>query len=252
MFFTSHAQSLPTPKNFPLLGLCLFGAQGCGKGSQAEMFSDTLHYLDYVPGLVAVSKILEDMGPEITERKHRGEPIDSAFVAPLVRDEVQKLLDGGHTAVIFDGYPRYDTEQADDFAQTADYFDLHVVLVHIRASRDLCLRSIAGRVEKAMARGQTPRPDDLDPVAVNRRLDLHEASESAIIGRLTGHHGYRLVPVTRHEDSTATDVHVDIVSQIWNPEHVRRLVPAAATRDREPAGAFGPEVFEPGFSPAAA
>lgn len=229
-----------TQKSKKLLVLAIKGAQGSGKGNQAELFEKTLRGREYVPRILTMSKILEKTGDrKVRELMDRGRPVPCAILKDLFEAAARAAVDDGCDALIGDGYPRYTPGQVDDFASIVRGLDSHTIIVRIRATRDLCVSRIVGRAQEMRAAGKEPRADDLDPEAVKTRLDHYFATEPIVTRRLFDHHQFPYVHATANPEVTKDELHQKLVRQIWPdaPRPTNNFVGAAPGHARQPLAA---------------
>jgi adenylate kinase len=158
--------------------ILLFGAPGCGKGTQGKM-------LGTLPGYVHISsgdmfRALDrnsELGKIFTEYSTKGLLVPDDFTIRLWRDHMTKLVasrkvnpDSG--IVILDGIPR-------NVAQ-AKMLD-----PHINVTKLICLRAVHNReemVRRLKARAlKDNRLDDADEATVRRRLEVYDKESRPVL-----------------------------------------------------------------------
>jgi adenylate kinase family enzyme len=210
----------------PLL-LCIKGAQGSGKDKQAELFEATLREKGYRPATLQMSTILDRTGNgQVRDLMVRGDPVPCGLLKPLFEEAMEQAIREGHDALIANGYPRYTNRQVDDFAELAQRYGCQTIIVRIRATPELCKGRIVRRAQEMLEQGQSPRPDDLNPEAVENRLRRYFNTRPYVSRRLLVHHRFPHVTVTANDALTKEQLHERIVRQMWPP--APRVSPAWA------------------------
>lgn len=212
------SQSHHNDRNCPLL-LCLKGAQGSGKDKQAELLEATFLGRSCKPIVLSMSDILEKTeDEEVRAIMSRGDPVRCERLKPLFDERMTRALAEGHDVLIANGYPRYTTRQVDDFAELARKHGCRTIVVHIRAALELCRNRIVRRAREMEEVGKTPRADDLDPVAVEKRLGHYFRTQPFVSRRLLHFHAFPHVTVTASDNLTKEELHAKIVQQLWPHE----------------------------------
>jgi adenylate kinase len=203
--------------------ILLFGAPGCGKGTQGKM-------LGTLPGYVHISsgdmfRALDrnsELGKIFTEYSTKGLLVPDDFTIRLWRDHMTKLVASGKVRldsdiVILDGIPR-------NVAQ-AKMLDPHIVVTKL-----ICLRAVHNReemVRRLKARAlKDNRLDDADEATVRRRLDVYDKESRPVLDYYP-----KDVRVDVDALQTPTEVAHDILCAILGRrEEMRKLtVPPSAT-----------------------
>ncbi len=114
-----------------------------------------------------------DMGRKIREYSNNGQLVPDQIINPMVRRGFEDL---DHDAIWFpDGYPRSE-EQIAPFEEMMDEFRRLFVILNMeldpdpKIRRQILMDRMDQRVQEAIAAGITPRKDDVDPVAREKRL----------------------------------------------------------------------------------
>lgn len=158
--------------------LLLFGAPGCGKGTQGKM-------LGSLPGYVHISsgdmfRALDrnsELGKIFTEYSSKGLLVPDDFTIRLWRDHVAKLVSSGkvHPAsdiVILDGIPR-NVHQA------------KMLESHINVIKLVCLRAVHNREEmirRLKSRAlKDNRLDDANEATIRNRLDVYDSESRPVL-----------------------------------------------------------------------
>ena len=151
--------------------IILFGPQGSGKGTQAELLASNNHWLWLSTGQM----FRDSKDPEIHKRLDAGELIDDDLTTKVLDNALTEIhID---TEVILDGYPR----NAKQARWILDNMSKH--------SRTLsCIIEIdipkSESVKRLLARG---RSDDTEQ-AIERRLNIYENETKPIIDLYLSHH----------------------------------------------------------------
>jgi len=144
--------------------IILFGPQGSGKGTQAELLASRKHW-----HWLSTGKMLRDSSdPEVHERQNKGELIDDELTARILREELVSLRD--QAEIILDGYPR-NTIQAQWLLEILPQLGQSVTcILELYVPEHMS-------IERLLARG---RSDDT-PQAIRRRLEIYHAETEPLI-----------------------------------------------------------------------
>jgi adenylate kinase len=207
--------------------ILLFGAPGCGKGTQGKM-------LGTLPGYVHISsgdmfRALDrnsELGKIFTEYSTKGLLVPDDFTIRLWRDHMTKLVasrkvNPDSDIVILDGIPR-------NVAQA------RMLDPHINVTKLICLRAVHDReemVRRLKARAlKDNRLDDADEATVRRRLEVYDKESRPVLDYYP-----KEVRVDVDALQTPTEVAHDILCAILGRgEEMRKLVtppPSATARN---------------------
>lgn len=162
-----HGNKGHSPK---LPHLILAGPQGVGKGTQAKMLADTYGY-NHVESGEVFRNLMKNQGDSelataIKEITGRGD---------LVPDEVtMKVMEpylNFNNPTLSDGIPR-SGGQARIFQEMLGNHEYLVLIMTL--DKEECTRRIKERVNYLQSQGKPVRADDLDPSAVQKRLEIYE------------------------------------------------------------------------------
>lgn len=183
--------------------LVLLGPPASGKGTQSELISKNLSYLPISTGDLLRKEIDKggELGKEIAAAIDKGNLVPDDLMFDIL---LKKIRNTDSKGFIFDGFPRT-LEQAkmlSDFLEKSDEFVLKKVIV-IELDKETIIDRIANRITcgncGAVYNSSTKKPkvsgecdichsknlidrkDDLDIVAINRRIDIFRANVSDIV-----------------------------------------------------------------------
>jgi adenylate kinase len=158
--------------------ILLFGAPGCGKGTQGKMLGTLPGYIHISSGdMFRALDRNSELGKIFTEYSTKGLLVPDDFTIHLWRDHMAKLVASGKVRpesdiVILDGIPR-------NVAQ-AKMLDSH-----INVTKLICLRAVHNReemVRRLKARAlKDNRPDDADEATIRRRLEVYDKESRPVL-----------------------------------------------------------------------
>jgi len=144
--------------------ILLFGPQGSGKGTQAELLVARKGWR-----WLSTGQMLRDSSdPEVRARMATGELIDDVLTARVLDTAIAKVED--RTQIILDGYPRNATQAQWLLDKFSDHDRANTCMIELDIPREESVRRL-------LARG---RPDDQLP-AINRRLEIYHTDTEPII-----------------------------------------------------------------------
>ena len=204
--------------------ILLFGAPGCGKGTQGKM-------LGTLPGYVHVSsgdmfRALDrtsELGKIFMEYSTKGLLVPDDFTIRLWRDHMTKLVSSGKVqpgsdVVILDGIPR-NVDQA------------RMLDEHIQVTKLIVLRAFHDRAEmvrrlKSRALKEN-RPDDADEATIQRRLEVYDKESRPVVE-------YYPKSVRVDVDALQTPIEVahDILCAVLGRTNELRAIPPTASSGR--------------------
>lgn len=170
-----------------MVNIVLFGAPGCGKGTQAQRLKE--HY-----GFEHIST-----GELIREEIRRGTTIGRSLEAhigagKLAPDGIVIEMIGNHIAThkhaagrIFDGFPRT-VAQAEAFDVLLTLHGLHVdIMIEIRVPEEELVRRI-------LLRGHdSGRADDRSEEVIRNRIDVYQLQTAPVADHYAAHGKYAAV-----------------------------------------------------------
>ncbi len=157
-----------------MINIVLFGAPGCGKGTQAALLKE--HYgIEHV----STGEVIRDhirrgteLGQQVQACIERGELAPDALVISMIADYV--AAHKASAGCIFDGFPRT-TPQAEAFDRILAENGLQVdLMVRIKVEEEELIRRI-------LLRGKdSGRADDASEEVIRQRLEVYWA-QTAIV-----------------------------------------------------------------------
>lgn len=144
--------------------ILLFGPQGSGKGTQAELLVARNGWR-----WLSTGQMLRDSSdPEVRMRMEAGELIDDTLTSRVLGAAIAEA--GDRSQVILDGYPRNATQARWLLDRLSDRDRASTCMIELDIPREESVRRL-------LARG---RPDDQLP-AINRRLEIYHTDTEPII-----------------------------------------------------------------------
>ena len=149
-----------------MLNIILFGAPGCGKGTQAARLAAhyDLHHISTGEVIRSEIKRGTELGKSMEDYISRGELAPDSIVVEMVRDYMRTHSDKG---CIFDGFPRT-TAQAEIFDTMLDEIGSKVdVMVYMDVPEEELVKRI-------LLRGKdSGRADDASEEIIRNRIDIY-------------------------------------------------------------------------------
>lgn len=191
------------------MNIILIGAQGSGKGTQAQKLVEKYHLKHFSTGdaLRAEAASGSPLGLKVKAIMEAGELVSAEIVNEIVKNAVEKHQEQG---IIFDGYPRT-LEQA-AFLESVAEID---AVVEIEITDDEAVKRISSRYScpkcKAVYNTQTKPPKkvgvcDNDGEAIVQREDDKEA---AVRKRLSDYHAQTEPIIDYYEDNEVSIYRID-------------------------------------------
>jgi len=148
--------------------LLFLGAPGAGKGTQAELLSQTNSYLHLSTGELLRKEIEMNtaLGKEVKDIIHRGELVSDELVLKIVRQN----LDKDHKGWILDGYPR-NLSQANSLDQVLIEINQPLEIVFFLDIPEEVL------IKRLLLRG---RKDDTEET-IRTRVDIYKKTTEPLI-----------------------------------------------------------------------
>ena len=170
-----------------MVNIVLFGAPGCGKGTQAQRLKE--HYgIDHVStGEVIRDEIRRgtELGRSMESYIKEGKLAPDSIVIGMIANYVADHLDA--KGCIFDGFPRT-TVQAEEFDKILARHGLKVdIMVDIHVPEEELVRRI-------LLRGKdSGRADDASEEVIRGRLDVYHKQTAVVADYYVGQNKYALV-----------------------------------------------------------
>ena len=157
-----------------MLNIVLFGAPGCGKGTQSEILEQRFSLRHISTGNVIRQQIAAktELGLQMQACIERGELAPDSLVINIIADYVMNHTEGAGN--IFDGFPRT-THQAEEFDKimTANGQKVDAMIALTVPDEEL--------IKRLLLRGQdSGRKDDADEGVIRNRIDVYKA-QTAIV-----------------------------------------------------------------------
>jgi len=153
----------------------IFGPPGCGKGTQAAMIKERLHYLHVSTGDIFRAAIAhqDPLALKAKELMERGELVPDDVISGMLANELKEILGQSTDArgVILDGFPRT-MGQACILQNLLEKLNLHFTgAISLRVPEELL-------VDRLLKRAQIEnRPDDTDEVVRERMRVYREKTQ---------------------------------------------------------------------------
>lgn len=157
-----------------MMNIVLFGAPGCGKGTQAALLKE--HYgIEHVStGEVIRNQIRcgTELGKQVQACIERGELAPDELVISMIADYITEHRDSA--GCIFDGFPRT-TAQAEAFDKILAEHHLQVdLMIRIKVEEEELIRRILLRGK------ESGRADDASEEVIRQRLEVYWAQTAVV------------------------------------------------------------------------
>ena len=157
-----------------MLNIVLFGAPGCGKGTQSELLEKRFSLRHISTGNVIRQQIAAktELGLQMQACIERGELAPDQLVIDMIADYVANHKEG--TGVIFDGFPRT-TAQAEAFDKILAEHDQKVsVMINMEVPEEELVKRI-------LLRGKdSGRADDQSEDITRNRIEVYNAQTAVV------------------------------------------------------------------------
>ena len=157
-----------------MLNIVLFGAPGCGKGTQSELLEKRFSLRHISTGNVIRQQIAAktELGLQMQACIERGELAPDSLVIDMITDYVSNL--GECNGVIYDGFPRT-TAQAEAFD---DILSKHGQKVSVMINMEVPEEELVKRI---LLRGKdSGRADDQSEEIIRNRIDVYNAQTAVV------------------------------------------------------------------------
>ena len=166
-----------------MLNIILFGAPGCGKGTQAARLAEHYDLYHISTGEVIRSEIKRgtELGKSMEGYISRGELAPDYIVVNMVREYMRTHADKG---CIFDGFPRT-TAQAEVFDEMLHDIDSKVdVMIYMDVPEEELVRRI-------LLRGKdSGRADDASEDVIRNRIEIYRQQTAIVAEHYTARGKY--------------------------------------------------------------
>ena len=157
-----------------MLNIVLFGAPGCGKGTQSELLEKRFALRHISTGNVIRQQITakSELGLQMQACIERGELAPDQLVIDMIADYVANHNEGA--GVIFDGFPRT-TAQAEAFDEIlAKHGQKVSVMINMEVPEEELVKRI-------LLRGKdSGRADDQSEDIIRNRIDVYNAQTAVV------------------------------------------------------------------------
>lgn len=171
-----------------MLNIVLFGAPGCGKGTQSELLEKRFSLRHISTGNVIREQIAtkSELGLQMQACIERGELAPDSLVIDMIADYVANHQEG--TGVIFDGFPRT-TAQAEAFDEIlAKHGQKVSVMINMEVPEEELVKRI-------LLRGKdSGRADDQSEEIIRNRIDVYNAQTAIVADFYRAQGKYESVP----------------------------------------------------------
>ena len=169
-----------------MLNIILFGAPGCGKGTQAQRLAEHYDLYHISTGEVIRAEIKQgtELGKSMEGYISRGELAPDSIVVEMVRDYMKSHADKG---CIFDGFPRTTAQ--------AEIFD--TLLAEIGSKVDVMIYMDVPEeelVKRILLRGKdSGRADDASEDVIRNRIEVYRAQTAVGAKHYTAQNKYSAI-----------------------------------------------------------
>ncbi|MBE6194936.1 MAG: adenylate kinase [Rikenellaceae bacterium] len=171
-----------------MLNIVLFGAPGCGKGTQSELLERRFSLCHISTGNIIREQIAAqtELGLQMKAYIERGELAPDQLVIDMVADYVAKHKEG--VGVIYDGFPRT-TAQAEAFDKIlAQHGEKVAVMINMEVPEEELVKRI-------LLRGKdSGRADDQSEEIIRNRIDVYNAQTAVVADYYSAQGKYESVP----------------------------------------------------------
>jgi adenylate kinase len=162
------------------VNIVLFGPPGAGKGTQAKILTQTYGWPQLSTGdmLRAAIKAQTDLGKKVEAIMAAGNLVSDEIVIGIIGERYDQP--DCKRGAIFDGFPRTvpQAEALDKLlANRGRKIDL---VIELKVDEAALLKRAENRYNEALAKGETPRPDD-NPETVKNRQAVYHRDTAAVL-----------------------------------------------------------------------
>jgi len=183
--------------------LNIFGIQGSGKGTQAELLKDKFGYTLFQPGRIfrTLSQEDSDLGRELLAIMKSGKLVSNQLISDVLEDFLSKHQG---EKILFDGVPR-NTDQETMFNALVKKLDMPVKAIQIILDENKVMDRLLKRIESE------GRADD-NEAAIKERLSIFKNETMPVINNYET--AGNLIKI--NGDQSIEKVHQDIIKAIQN------------------------------------
>lgn len=158
-----------------MLNVIIFGAPGCGKGTQSELIIEQYGLKHFSTGELLRAEIEEKTGLGIEAEKYisKGNLVPDEMIIDIITHAIQKA-GTDCKGIIFDGYPRT-VKQAEELEKLMNGLQMPTsVLIDLQVPhREL--------INRLLSRGKTSGRSDDNLETIEKRLDVYEIKTAPVI-----------------------------------------------------------------------
>ncbi|OJV32016.1 MAG: adenylate kinase [Bacteroidales bacterium 36-12] len=158
-----------------MLNVIIFGAPGCGKGTQSALIIDKFKLKHFSTGEVLRKEIdnKTEIGVEADSYISRGQLVPDEMINKMVAQTVQSL-NSTYNGIIFDGYPRT-VKQAEELEKMMNEVgsSTHVLVELTVPDHEL--------INRLLSRGLTSGRNDDNLEVISKRLEVYGAKTAPVI-----------------------------------------------------------------------
>jgi adenylate kinase len=157
-----------------MLNVIIFGAPGCGKGTQSALIIEKFGLKHFSTGELLRKEIeaKTELGIEADKYISKGNLVPDEMIIDVITNAVQKL-DENCKGIIFDGYPRT-VKQAEELEKLMNNLGKPTtVLIDLQVpNREL--------INRLLTRGKTSGRSDDNLETIKKRLDVYETKTTPV------------------------------------------------------------------------
>ncbi|MDD4490236.1 MAG: adenylate kinase [Paludibacter sp.] len=157
-----------------MLNIIIFGAPGCGKGTQSKLIIKKFGLKHFSTGELLRKEIEEktELGVEADKYISKGNLVPDEMIINVIINAIQKL-DANCKGIIFDGYPRT-VKQAEELEKLMYKLGKSTtILIDLKVPK----RELINRL---LIRGKTSGRSDDNLETIKKRLDVYETKTTPV------------------------------------------------------------------------
>lgn len=172
----------------PMMNIVLFGAPGCGKGTQAALLKERYGLEHVSTGEIIRNHVRRgtELGRAVQACIERGELAPDELVISMIADYVAEHKEAA--GCIYDGFPRT-TAQAEAFDQILAEHNLQVdMMIRIKVEEEELIRRILLRGK------ESGRADDASEEVIRNRIEIYNRQTAVVADHYRAQGKYASVP----------------------------------------------------------
>ncbi len=154
------------------LNIVLFGPPGAGKGTQAQILANSLGIPQLSTGDMLRAEVADQstLGKKVEKIMEEGGLVSDEIILDIISERLQK--EDCQKGFLLDGFPRT-RPQAEGLNLTLNKVGKALdYVIEIVVPKETLMSRSQLRKREAMAKGETPRPDD-NPEVMEKRLQTY-------------------------------------------------------------------------------